>query len=44
MGMLLHRHWLDEQEATVKAEAEAQAKKQPKDERPKRTKKTKGEE
>lgn len=38
MGMLLHRHWLETQEASAKAKEE------PKEDKPKRAKKTKGEE
>ena len=39
MGMLLHRHWLEQQEALAKAEAEAKAKEQNAEEPPKETKK-----
>lgn len=35
MGMLLHRHWLEQQEALAKAEAEAKAKEQNAEEPPK---------
>ena len=39
MGMLLHRHWLEQQEALAKAEAEAKAQEQNAEEPPKAEKK-----
>lgn len=39
MGMLLHRHWLEQEEARLKAEAEAKAKEQNAEEPPKEAKK-----